>query len=55
MILTLAFLGLAVVQQDTLRDPSVAKCIRDRARHWQFPATQGGVAVVTYPFDLRIQ
>jgi hypothetical protein len=43
------------VTQNTVRDPSVAACIRDRARKWRFPPPAGGIGVVTYPFDLRVQ
>ncbi len=43
------------VTQNTVRDPSVAACLRDRARKWRFPPPAGGIGVVTYPFDLRVQ
>jgi len=43
------------VTQDTLSDPSVAACLRGRAKNWQFPAPEGGVGVVRAPFDLRMQ
>ena len=40
---------------DTLSDPTVATCLKARARSWQFPPPTSGVAVVRYPFDLRVQ
>lgn len=40
---------------DTLSDPAVATCLKARARSWQFPPPTSGVAVVRYPFDLRVQ
>jgi hypothetical protein len=43
------------VVKDTLSDKRVGRCIKARARTWQFPPPSGGVAVVTYPFDLRVQ
>jgi len=43
------------VTQDTLSDPSVAACLRGRAKNWQFPPPEGGVGVVRAPFDLRMQ
>lgn len=43
------------VLKDTLRDKRVSQCIKKRARAWRFPAPSGGVSVVTYPFDLRVQ
>jgi hypothetical protein len=33
----------------------VAACIKARARTWRFPPQAGGVAVIRYPFQLRIQ
>ncbi len=41
--------------KDTLKDKSVGRCIRSKARKWRFPKPSGGVQVVTYPFDLRVQ
>jgi len=43
------------VTQDTLSDPSVAACLRGRAKNWHFPPPEGGVGVVRAPFDLRMQ
>ena len=40
---------------DTMGSPAVTDCIRVRARSWRFPAPTGGVAVVRYPFDLKVQ
>lgn len=45
--------AVAVVS-DTLKDKSVAACIKERAIHWQFPPPSGGIGVVTYPFNLRV-
>ena len=46
--------GTAILK-NTLKDPSVAACIKQKARRWQFPPPDGGLAVVSYPFDLRVQ
>ena len=43
------------VIKDTLKDKSVAKCLRKRAKRWRFPEPKGGTGVITYPFDLRVQ
>ena len=43
------------VVKDTLKDKSVGRCIKARARAWRFPKPSGGISVVTYPFDLRVQ
>ncbi len=43
------------VLKDTLSDPRVSRCIKAKARAWRFPAPSGGVSVITYPFDLRVQ
>ncbi len=43
------------VLKDTLKDKRVSQCIKTRARRWRFPAPSGGVSVITYPFDLRVQ
>jgi hypothetical protein len=43
------------VLKDTLKDKSVAKCLRTKARGWKFPPPDGGIGVITYPFDLRVQ
>lgn len=41
--------------KDTLKDKSVGRCIKRRAKRWRFPPPSGGISVVTYPFDLRVQ
>ena len=46
--------GVAITQ-DTLRSAAVTDCIRTRARSWRFPPPAGGVGVVRYPFDLKVQ
>lgn len=43
------------VVQDTLSDKSVGACMRARAHRWRFPPPPGGVQVIKYPFDLRVQ
>ena len=43
------------VRSDSLRDKSVAACIKARSKHWKFPPPEGGMAVVSYPFHLRVQ
>lgn len=43
------------ILKNTLKNKSVAQCIRTRARSWQFPPPNGGVAVITYPFNLSVQ
>jgi hypothetical protein len=46
--------GVAITQ-DTLRSAAVTDCIKARARGWRFPPPAGGVGVVRYPFDLKVQ
>lgn len=46
--------GVAVLQ-NTLGQKSVARCIKTAARRWRFPPPEGGVAVVTYPFNFAVQ
>lgn len=46
--------GVALLS-DSIRDKSVGRCLKARARNWKFPPPEGGVAVVTYPFNLRVQ
>ncbi len=43
------------VIKDTLKDKSVSACIRARAQNWRFPPPEGGIGVITYPFNLRVQ
>ena len=43
------------ITEDTLKDKSVGACIKDKARAWRFPPPTGGVQVISYPFDLRVQ
>lgn len=46
--------ALAVVQESTLNDPAVGRCIADAAKTWKFPEPEGGGnVVVTYPFVLE--
>jgi TonB family protein len=40
------------IEQTTLRNEKVEKCIAEAIRAWQFPKPQGGVVTVTYPFVL---
>lgn len=46
--------AVAVIK-NTLKDKSVATCLKARAKKWKFPAPGGGVQVISYPFDLRVQ
>jgi hypothetical protein len=43
------------ITKNTLKDKSVAACLKARAKKWKFPAPSGGVQVISYPFDLRVQ
>lgn len=43
------------ITKNTLKDKSVGKCLKARAKTWKFPAPGGGVQVISYPFDLRVQ
>ena len=43
------------VTKNTLKDKSVGACLKARAKTWKFPAPSGGVQVISYPFDLRVQ
>lgn len=46
--------AVAVIK-NTLKDKSVGACLKARAKSWQFPPPVGGVQVISYPFDLRVQ
>ena len=46
--------AVAIVK-NTLKDKSVGQCIRKRAKKWTFPPPKGGVSVITYPFNLKVQ
>lgn len=46
--------GVAVAR-DTLKDKSVSACIKQRSRSWRFPPPSGGVTVVTYPYNLKME
>ncbi|MFN3197964.1 MAG: AgmX/PglI C-terminal domain-containing protein [Bradymonadia bacterium] len=46
--------GVAVLK-DTLPKKSVSKCLKTAAKGWRFPPPEGGVAVVTYPFNFAVQ
>jgi TonB family protein len=42
------------IEQSTLNDSVVERCLSSRVRQWQFPRPKaGGVVVVTYPFLFR--
>ena len=43
------------IRDDRLHSSEVTECIRQRARTWRFPAPLGGVAVVSYTYDLKVQ
>lgn len=43
------------ITEDTLKDKSVGACIKEKARQWRFPPPGGGVQVISYPFDLKVQ
>lgn len=47
-------MAVAIIE-DTLKDKSVGACIKEKARAWRFPPPGGGVQVISYPFDLRVQ
>jgi TonB family protein len=42
----------AAVDSSDLGDPKVEQCIASALRRWVFPAPEGGVVVVSYPFLL---
>jgi TonB family protein len=39
------------IQRSTIPDDRVGRCIADAVRRWKFPAPDGGVVYVTYPFQ----
>lgn len=42
------------VQESTVGIPSVAQCIANAVRRWQFPSPEGGgIVTVNYPFNLQ--
>jgi len=42
------------ISESSIAVPSVAECISNAVRHWQFPAPEGGgVVTVNYPFNLQ--
>jgi hypothetical protein len=43
------------ITKNTLKDKSVGACLKVRAKKWKFPPPNGGVQVISYPFDLRVQ
>jgi len=46
--------SLAVVQESSVKDPEVGRCITDAVKAWKFPEPEGGGnVVVTYPFVLE--
>lgn len=46
--------GAAIVQDSTLGDNDVERCITDAVKTWTFPKpTGGGLVVVSYPFVLK--
>lgn len=40
----------ADIETDTMHDPDVAACIKNRVRTWRFPAPSGGPVQFSYPF-----
>jgi TonB family protein len=42
----------SAVEQTTLGNATVEKCIAEAVRGWEFPKPQGGSVVVSYPFVL---
>ena len=40
---------------DELSDKSVGRCIKERAHRWAFPPPGGGVQVIKFPFNLKVQ
>jgi TonB family protein len=46
--------SIAAVQESTVKDADVGRCIADAAKAWKFPEPEGGGnVVVTYPFVLE--
>jgi hypothetical protein len=44
----------SIVSSSTLGNLRVETCIAEAARRWEFPAVKdGGLAIVTYPFNLK--
>ena len=44
---------MAVIQEDTVKDGKVGRCISKAVRRWKFPRPRdGGMVLVTYPFLL---
>jgi TonB family protein len=45
--------GSAAVQESTVKDGEVGKCIAKAVKRWKFPKPQGGGnVIVSYPFNL---
>lgn len=42
------------VQSSTFGDLSVEKCIANTVKKWEFPKPQGGIVIITYPFEIPI-
>lgn len=42
------------ILEDTLPTSAVASCLKEKARHWRFPPTGAGTAVVAYTFVLAM-
>jgi len=43
------------IARDTLGDPAVAACVKQKAMKWQFPPPSGGTSVVKYTWTLKMQ
>lgn len=43
------------ITQDTLRSAPVTDCIKSRARSWKFAPPAGGIGVIRFPYDLKVQ
>ena len=43
----------SAIESSTLANHNGEQCIADAVRRWQFSKPQGGVVIVSYPFQLR--
>lgn len=45
----------AAIARDTLGDPAVGACVKSKAVKWKFPPPDGGLGVVKYTWNLKLQ
>lgn len=45
----------ASIARDTLGDPAVGACVKAKAVKWKFPPPDGGLGVVKYTWNLKLQ